>query len=226
MATAAWDLCTVADVHTALETTSTARDGVIQDYISDASLEIIGYCQREFAPATSSEKRRFRVDPRSIVDGCVRIDLFPYDLRTVATMTLNPEDSSPSMLVANTDYVLLPIQPFDGLLGGTPVEPSYSVHTHVQFSGWRIFNSAVMIRFGFCYIDITGAWGFPSVPGDVNQACVQTVVSWLRRDFPQFAQAGFDAEGQTLQPPAAGTYSLPSSALRKLARFKRHGGVF
>lgn len=219
---AAWDLCASSDVKTALEITSTTRDTLIAEYISDASREIMRICEREFAPATASELRRIKVDPRERVEGCVYIDFAPYDLRSVSTFTLHPEASGDSeTLTENTHYTLMPVRAV-----ASPTDSAFGVYTRIRFDVNQTFSSTFFRRFGYCLADITGAWGFASVPRDVKDAAVLTVTSWLRRDFPAFAQGGFDSEPATLAPERQGTYSIPRAAIRKLQPFKRNGGAF
>lgn len=209
---AAQDLTTLASVRTRLElpAADTSRDALISAYITSASDAIMREVDREFAPATSSATRRRRVYPDKRVDGSVLVELAPYDLRTVTTMTLDPEESSPRVLTANEDYVLC------------PVEAPQGVYTYVLLSNRLSYNSTVLRNFGFCYLDIAGAWGFASVPSDVAEACIDTVVSWVRRDFSGFSE--FPADGRELAPFPQGTYSIPLAALKKLAPYRRSFG--
>jgi hypothetical protein len=206
---AAQDLTTLANVRSRLElpTADTSRDSLIAALITSASDAIMREVEREFAPATASATRRRRVYPHKRVDGNLYVDLAPYDLRTVASMSLDPESSSPTTLTATTDYVL------------GPVEAPQAVYTHVLLRHSISPSSTLLQNFGFAYLDIAGAWGFASVPTDVAEACIETVKAWLRRDSVAF---GLDLDdGSGLAPQAPGTYSLPNSALKKLAPFRR-----
>lgn len=205
------DLTTLAAVRTRLElpAADTSRDTLISALITSASDAIMREVDREFAPATSGTPttRRRRIYPTKRVDGSLYVDLAPYDLRSVTTMTLHPEESSPTVLTATTDYIL------------GPPEAPLGVYTYVLLRNTLTLSSTLLNRFGFAYLDIAGQWGFASVPSDVAEACIDAVTSWLRRDTVSF---GFDeSEGRGLAPLRQGTYSLPTAALKKLAPFRR-----
>src|SRR5262245_10114072 len=204
---AAQDLCTLADVRAALELPSadTSRDTLISTYITRASEVIMNEVDREFAPATASATRRLRVDG-------LLLNLAPYDLRTVATFTLNPETTSPQVLVAGTDYELLPV----GSPSGT--------FTSVRFSGLlsSLYASPTVFSMGHALCDISGAWGFASVPEDVKQAAILTVSTWLRRDVTALALASesfIDSRG--LSPALPSSFALPRDAEVLLGPFYR-----
>lgn len=211
------DLCSLSDVRLDLElpTADTSRDALISDYITSASQEIIARYEREFAPATTSETRRFQFDPSHRIKGCTHIDLAPYDCRSLTAATLHPENGSQAVtLTVGTDIVLQPV-------GGWPRATSNPTYTHVRLSRFIIVNSTLFQSFGYCQLDLTGSWGFSAVPGPVAKACRETVCSWVRRDFPSFALEDVnDAQG-TLQPDRFGTYDIPTSARRKLAKYMR-----
>lgn len=208
------DLCTIAQVKVELETTSTERDSLIPTYITDASTEIMRQLEREFAPATASATRRMRIDPRKTVDGSILLNLRTYDVRTVTAMSLHPESTSPVALTEGTDFVLWPQSPD-------------AVYTHILFSNRLTsrLQSPSLLYFGFALVDITGAWGWAAVPIDVQEACVQTVCSWLRRDFPAPSMATFTEQGDPIAPVRTSTYSIPPVAWRKLNSYRRGLGV-
>ncbi len=200
------DLCTVADVRAALEipTADTSRDTLIATLITAASEAIMGEVDREFAPATASATRRFRVDG-------FKLNLSPYDLRTVTAITMNPETASPTTLTVTSDYQLLPI----GAPSGT--------YTSLAFSSFlaSLYASNTLYAFGYAMVDINGAWGFAAVPRDVNRACVITVGSWLRKDVSMLLAAGELDLGGGLAPAFPTTLEIPNNAKRLLGPFYR-----
>jgi hypothetical protein len=207
---AAQDLCTLADVRASLEipVADTSRDALIATLITAASDAIMNETDREFAPVTASATRRIKVDG-------LTFDLAPYDLRTVTTMTLNPEGASPTVLAAATDYQLQPI----GAPSGT--------YTSVKLSGFlaSLYAGPSLYTFGYALIDIAGAWGFASVPTDVNRACVVTVGSWLRKDVSSLlAGSEFDVGGG-IAPAFPTTMEIPNAAKRLLGSFYRLGSM-
>jgi hypothetical protein len=197
------DLCSLADVREARGNTNTetSQDSLAAAYISAASEAITTEFDREFAPATAAAVRTFQWT------GGV-LDLAPYDLRSVTLMRLNPEATSPTTLVAGTDYMLSPV--------GAP----QGVYTSVRLSGYLNTISDVLNRFGFMQVEITGAWGFATVPKRVRQACVLTVQSWLRRDVGALQLLGGAMEPQPELARMVGA-AIPSEARYLLATYRR-----
>src|SRR5262245_24409527 len=198
---AAQDLCSLADVRAALElpAADTSRDTLISSLITAASVAIMAEVQREFAPVTASATRRFRTE------GLV-LSLAPYDLRTVTSLTVNPESSSPYTAVATQDYQLEPI--------GSPT----GTFTSVQFSAYltALTGGQTTFAFGYTIVDINGAWGFASVPLDVNRATVVTVASWLRKDVTALIAAAEMDVGGGIAPGFPATMEIPNAAKRLL----------
>lgn len=204
------DLCTLSDVRSELKLTvaDTTLDALITTQITNASDQIMREFEREFKTAAANpQTRRF-----SWVNGNL-IDLAPHDLQAVtgAGVVLHPEQSSPVTLAALTDYQLTPIRAVDG------------VYTTLRLSGLLVILwSQTLIRFGYALIDVTGTWGFASVPNQVKQAAIETVCSWVRRDIG--AYAGQDLSG-VFTPQEFSSYSIPLTARLKLNPFRRTSGA-
>jgi hypothetical protein len=211
MAAAAWDLCTLANVREALElpASDTTRDNLIQSLISDLSRAIIREYDREFAPAATAT-RRFQVPAGSLL-----LDLAPYDLRTVSTLTINPEASGGTALTATTDFQLMPVVTQQG------------TYESIRFSArlTSLHTSQTAQDYGYTLVDVNGAFGFATVPEDVKRACVIAVQSALRRALTELAIAGID-EPQAIAPEGPATHSIPAASRRLLAPFRRTAGAF
>lgn len=209
MATDPRDLCTVADVKTSFEPaiSSTARDTLIQTLITPASVEMMKYAERQFAPATASATNRFTIDLDQNPDGGWIADLAPYDIRTVTSVTLHPEATSPTTVTA-ADYALEPIGNFDG------------VYYKLRLSPYLSMISAFSMRFGEAQVDITGAWGFAAVPVDVKRLCVLTVKAWMRQNPAAYAFPDMQPMEQ-VQPESPATFMLPGAVLAGLSHYKR-----
>ena len=209
-----FDLCTLANVreHMGLPASDTSFDTKIQTAITGASQAIMDAVEREFAPATLSEARTISLDPTRRINGSVLLDLCPYDLRSVSSFKLNPEDS-PTTLADETDYMLW------------PVDTPQGVYTSVRLSNAQAYSSTLYSRYGFAQVEITGAWGFASVPTPVRDACVLTVASAMRRDVPAF-QIDEIEDPRGIPPDPAFVYSIPGAAWKKLMPYKRSSGVF
>lgn len=195
-----YDLTTKAAVKLRLQigTAQTGQDDVIDALVSAASKAILAYTDREFAPADASETRVFPVRD------CV-VDLAPYDLRTVATMTLHPEaPGGGTVLTANSDYALWPLQSPTG------------TYTQVRLYDGLSLDSTFRERFGFARLQIAGAWGFAAVPADVAEACIMQVAAWFRGGVSVFSQA-FNPDEVTFERPEA----LTTAVRRLLDPYRR-----
>lgn len=183
--TASW-LCEISEVREHLQIKSSDRnpDDLLGRLVAAASTAITRYCDREFTP-TSAATRIFPVRD------CL-VDLAPYDLRTVTTMLLHPEESTPTTLTANSDYVLEPLPSVTG------------TYTRVRLYEALPFHSTFASRFGFARLSIAGAWGMASVPEDVRYAAKQQAATWYRSHVSVYSQA-FNPEqgGLDLERPEA-----------------------
>lgn len=206
------NLCSLADVRQSLEMPSneTTRDQLILSLIPVASKMIMAQLEREFAPVTVGATRRVKVDGRSIRAGVV--DFAPYDLQSATLVSLHPETSTPITLVAYTDYTLHPAQTDEG------------VYTSLRLSSFLNVVSNTVVRFGYALIDITGTWGFPTVPTQVAEACSDAVSAWLRRDVSTLGLTLRD--GTDLSPDFTASFDLPISTIRKTNPFRRFSGAF
>lgn len=207
------NLCSLADVRQSLELpiTETTRDELILSLIPVASDLIMSTVEREFTPQSAAGTvRRLKLDPRAINSRVV--DFVPYDLQTATLVSLHPETSTPITLVAYTDYTLHPVQ---------TDEP---VFTSLRLSNFLNVVSNTVVRFGYAVIDITGTWGWPSVPSKVSEACSDAVAAWMRRDVSTLALNLQDASD--LSPALMASFDLPLSSLRKINPYRRNAGAF
>lgn len=182
-----------------LRAADTKPDDDIRRLIPVASKAIMKWTDREFAPATASATRRVRVTTRLV-------DLAPFDLRSVVSLTLDPASTGPVVL-QSTDYALLPVNAPDG------------VYTQIRLSDYFAIEQGSWLTFGFNELDVNGAWGFATVPVDVKEAAIIAIRSWLRRDTAQYANV--DPELRLLQPEPFGTYKLPPASKAMLDSYRR-----
>lgn len=198
------DFVTLAEAKAQLETSASANDALISALITSASRALNNRYQREVTP-TSTASRRFPVKG-------TLVDLAPFDLRSVTSVTLHPEATSPVVLTAN-DYALLPVA-----LGNT--------YLTIQLSGFLTLWSAFSQRFGYAQLDIAGGWGAfdtSSVPEDLKRACILTVGAWIDRAVAEYAAEfgpGASLE-RGLRPPSPGSWAIPSAAHRLMAPWER-----
>ncbi|MGH3429788.1 MAG: hypothetical protein ACRD3Q_12440 [Terriglobales bacterium] len=204
-------LCTVTDVHVAMEIpqTDTTLDPIITEYINEASAAIIKATRREFAPVTTSSARTFRVSNRGRID----FTAFGMDLQSATQVMLHPEEAM--YVVGATDYELRPLNNPEG------------VYSSLTISPWIPLVSLRQLKFGHAWCEITGTWGWPSVPEPVKRAAVVTVRTWLRRDAQKMAGSigGQYYTGQELTPDTYTTYALPAAARKLLLPYRRDFGA-
>ena len=205
---AAGDLTTRADVQTFLESTDSSRNAAIDAAITNASTAISRYCAREFT-ATASAARTFSVVPTETRGplGPYRVDLAPFDLRTVTSVHLHYATPDQVTLTA-ADYLLLPENGTGGTYTELLIRKAANVETGDRFGA-----------FGTAQVRIAGAWGFASVPTDVAYACILTVAGWLRRDVPAL-EAGLDDPRMMLPDQPMGR-RIPGAALALLSPYRR-----
>lgn len=191
------DLTTVAAVRSFMQKPAgdTGQDTEIQNLVTRASGAIMHYTEREFAPATSTPTAR-----TFEYKGGGWLDVAPYDIRTVTQIRLDTDESSPTTLTS-TEYRLYPYPARHGVYTALRLGP-YLVHSRARWQQ-RL-------------VEITGTWGFATVPEDVAHACIVTVAMWLRRDVTPF-ESTFSIDEGRLERPAI----LPSSVIAALAPYKR-----
>ena len=193
------DLCSLTDVRVFLQKTSAdaAQDPVISTLITRASLAIMRYCDREFAPATTGATRTFEWPWEGEL-----VSLAPYDLRGNPTLVQVDTDQASPYTLSSDEYRVFPLPSRDGTYFGLRVRPFGASLGRVV---WRNRQ-----------IKITGNWGFSAVPDDVVHWATVTVALWLRRDVSAFSTTFNIAEDRLERPEA-----LPSAVRGGLAHYKR-----
>jgi hypothetical protein len=172
---------------------------VIESLIARASRVIMRWCEREFAPASTGVARPFRYD-----NG--RIDLSPYDLRAVTSITLDTDLASGSQtLLTTSDYRLGPLPAPDGVYQWVDLYPCSGVRG-LWWPG----------RFD-AQATILGDWGWPAVPDDVEHACIITVAAWLRGGVSGYSRTYAQDEATVTARPLP----LPYAAQEVLASYKQ-----
>lgn len=189
------DLTTLEAVRSFLQKggSETAQDAEIQRQITAASRAIMLWAGREFAPAAGPLTRSFTYW------GGPMLSLTPYDLRSATSVVIDADGDNPTTLTAATDYVF---QPLNGAGGA---------YDAIWFTSTRPRASVTPRR-----VDVTGLWGFASVPSDVEHACIVTVAVWMRRDVSAFTATFVLDEARVERPEA-----LPSSVKGMLQPYRR-----
>lgn len=202
-------LCTRAQVIDRLGISGTGTNDQIDAMIAAVLPRVSNHYGREFMPHATAT-RTFEVRNRLVSLGA-------YDLRTVTTMTLHPEATTPTVLTADSDYALMP-----AALGGT--------YSGVRLSGALTLRSSdFAAKFGYAQLEIAGAWGIwattAEVPADIQEAAVECVCSWL--DQPSSVIAGIDSgDARAVMPGIPQTWDIPASAHRKFMPYNRNFSVY
>jgi hypothetical protein len=187
-------LCSVDDVKGYLELTTNDSDDLILQSIVAASSIIPERYQREFI-GPSGGTRTFSA--RGYL-----VDLAPYDLRTVTSVTMHPEETAQA-LVVDSDYLLRPQGGFR--LGGT--------YWHIRLSPRVNLSSTVFREFGEARLQVIGDWGCFSasaVDASVKRAAIFTAAAWTDRAVADYGLAG--EEPRELRPDRFATYGIPAAA--------------
>lgn len=150
--------CSLTDVKDALRlgADDTFDDGLIEVAIESASREIDGYCERRFVSETAT---RVYIPTDSFL---VDID----DLQSVTTLKTSPDGDAFSVTWTDSDYQL---EPLNGLAGGlvTPYTRIRAIGEYL-FPLWDPRN----VNAHEATVQVTGLFGWPTVPTAVRQACI------------------------------------------------------
>ena len=186
----------------------TTRDGKIVQRINAASKRIMEVAGREFKPASTTPAERSFDIFQSDCYGVKQIG----DLSTLTSSSATISDfntGTVTQTLTGTEYTALP-------RNRGADEP---------ITALRFFSSANGYRAGGV-LNITGIWGFPSVPEDVKHATMDTVAFWLDRDVEHFRQdlgavPGASEGGQTVIVGSAPTVlPLPPEAFSIAKSYK------
>jgi len=197
-----YDLCTEDAVKEAIRLpgSNSELESLIPDYISSASYAILNLCNREFiCQDTSGDNDTGNLTRRFKVEG-YRVDFSPYDLQYSTKVLLHPEQ--PDATVELTNAINNASTTMSYIL--KPVSPARGVYQSLQFSGFLVIVSQTLMQYGYALVDVTGKWGFPTIPPDISRAAVLTVASWLTRT----SQGG------------STTYGIPAGSAQGAAVFR------
>lgn len=170
------DLCTLDQVRAWLgkPPADTAQNDVIQDVITRASRAIMRFADREFVARAANPATRVFV-----VEGAWRSRVLRVgDLAAAPTAVVvrTSTGSTVSTLNVASDIEVGPLVRW----GWEPI-------TELRFVGGATLD-------GTHRVAVTGTWGWPSIPEDVQQAAIITAGHWVRR----YVQSG----GSALSPEA------------------------
>jgi hypothetical protein len=179
------------------DTTNTTQDDLVNDMITVASDLIMGFTQREFAPTTTAAARKYRYDGHGV------LNLAPDDLRSVTSIQIDTDTSSPTTL-DSTQYKLW------------PTRTKHGVYSHIHLVGITVPSVTTQTYPVYRQVTVTGNWGWSSIPDAVERACILLVMDLLSRTS-DWRNADFDGLGSSGVSAA-----LPLHVKTMLAQYRRH----
>lgn len=192
MSLATYALTDVQGVEDALGASPYSQPNRIEAMINIASLGIIRYAGREFRPLNASTVRTFPMTP----DGFVSFS--PSEAQTIALIRANIEGTQPSTLDA-TQYQAF-TNPDSGLTSSLQLLWNYYLPA-IYVVASNYYGPTVKMQ---GIVEVTGTWGWTSVPPDVKEWCEFQVVQWIRRNSQIRSTAGAADSGETAAPAYMG----------------------
>lgn len=167
--------CTLADVKSALRITDAVDDSLIELSIEAASREIDGYCQRAFYSTTAT--RVFEATNAFVTE--------TDDIVSVTTLKTSTDGATYGTTWSATDFQL---EPLNGVTAGL-TQP----YTRVRAIGANLFPqwSVTGTYSNFAGVQITGVFGWASVPTAVKQAAILLAMRQFKRYDSPMGVMGF-----------------------------------
>lgn len=191
-------LVTRADVKTYLGVSSTDDDDLLDDLIASAESIVKEFTHRTFDASSSTKK----FDAEGDVEGATLYFSSGFELAGEPSAVTNGDGTA---LVADTDYVMVPLNRFPAY--GLQMLPSSSSYWQGKSNGDHV-NA----------ISITGVWGYSasgSTPNDVVQAAKRlSAFLYRQRDTNSDADRPLIVDGVTVLPS-----SLPRDVERMLSPY-------
>jgi hypothetical protein len=165
---------TLNQIKTFLSITDSVDDTLLEDMVEAASRSIDRIANRRFYQDESASARKYRVSSPII--------LYTDDISTTSSLVVKTDDDGDgtfeTTLVLNTDYIMDPLTASSLGRPFTQVTVVSNTVTFPIFPG--LFQNG--LRPG---VEVTARWGWPSVPDDINQAClILTADLYKRKDSP------------------------------------------
>lgn len=160
---------TLAEVKTFLSITDSVDDTLLEGMVEAASRSIDRMANRRFYLDTTATARLYRANDA--------LQLFIDDVGSATGLIVALDATGlgnyTNTLTLNTDYILDPIT-------APSLNRPWNVVTIVSASS--AFEAPINYRPG---VQVTAKWGWPSIPDDINQACmILTADLYKRKDAP------------------------------------------
>lgn len=166
--------CTLVEIKAALRITDSTDDTLLENAVESASRRIDGYCGRFFYVTSQTAVPMYPYNEYLLI--------FGRDVSST-TVTIKTDTtgngSYATTLTQGTDYVL---QPRNVPIFERPYQSARMV-------GGKTFP--LLVNPSFETVQITAAWGWASVPDDINQACILLAMRQFARLNAALGVVGF-----------------------------------
>jgi len=165
---------TLTEIKTFLSISDNVDDTLLESMVEAASRSIDRIANRRFYLDANASARAYRVSSPVI--------LYTDDIGTTSGLIVKLDEDGDgtfeTTLTLNTDYIMDPLTALDL---GRPYTQVTMVTTSESFPIFPgLFQNG--LRPG---VQVTARWGWPSVPDDINQAClILTADLYKRKDSP------------------------------------------
>lgn len=165
---------TLTEIKTFLSISDNVDDTLLENMVEAASRSIDRIANRRFYLDANASARAYRVSSPVI--------LYTDDIGTTSGLIVKLDEDGDgtfeTTLTLNTDYIMDPLTALDL---GRPYTQVTMVTTSESFPIFPgLFQNG--LRPG---VQVTARWGWPSVPDDINQAClILTADLYKRKDSP------------------------------------------
>jgi len=164
--------CTLAEIKAALRVTDSTDDTLLENSIEGASRRIDGYCGAFFYQTLKTIKVFTRYDYY-----CAIPDLANTTALVIKTDDLGNQTFSTTW--SASDYML---NPTDTSLTGVPYRKIVAIGSKT----FPLFNDPQRPS-----VELTGTFGYPSVPDDIREACVLLAMRGFARYNSALGVVGF-----------------------------------
>jgi hypothetical protein len=165
---------TLTEIKNYMSISDTTDDSLLEDLVESASRSIDRIANRRFYLDTSASARLYRAYSNIFVF----VDDIGSTTNLVVAIDSAGNGTYSKTLALNTDYILDP-------LTSQSLNRPYTQLTMVSNTeSWPIFPGISQngLRPG---VQVTAKWGWPSVPSDINMAClILTADLYKRKDAP------------------------------------------
>ncbi len=158
------------------DNTDTRDDAKITMWIPFVSQAIRSYTERDFGAPLITEQRMYDYDGSGYLDIDDAASISDVSYTSGGTDFVLPGDEWVPQPSRRDDSLVFTYIRMPGYLGWTPASPEmgFTSNLDVYFRERNLYQLPSVIK-------VTGSWGWPLIPGDVQMAAMWTLQEWLSR---------------------------------------------